>query len=70
MVNSAFSLCQSQHTKVAVPVRARWWHKGGNAIDQLQRCEVQLIHLGTTLVSSGLAVLLGAAVHQSGALFA
>ena len=38
----------------------------GNAVDQLQRCEVQLINLGTALVTGGFAALLAAAVHQFG----
>ena len=33
--------------------------RGGNAVDELQRCEVQLICLGTTLVTGGLAALFG-----------
>jgi oxygen-independent coproporphyrinogen-3 oxidase len=53
-----------------MPVGARWWHQGGNAVDQLQRCEVQFVHLGATLVTGGLAALFGAAVHQGCALFA
>lgn len=52
---------RSQHTKVAVPVRARRGHQRGNAVNQLQRCEGQLVCLGTTLVASGLAARLGAA---------
>ena len=40
-----------QHTKVAVPVGAWRWHQRGDAVDQFQRCEVQLICLGTTLVT-------------------
>jgi hypothetical protein len=42
-----------QHTKVAVPVGAWRWHQRGDAVDQLQRCEVQLINLGTALVAGG-----------------
>lgn len=53
-----------QHTKVAVPVGAWRWHQRGDAVDQFQRCEVQLICLGTTLVTGGLAALFGTAVHQ------
>ena len=49
---------------------SRWWRQGRNEIDQLQWREVQLVHLGATLVSARLTVLLGAAVHQGGALFA
>ena len=65
---SAASLCQ--HTKVAVPVGAWRWHQRGDAVDQFQRCEVQLICLGTTLVTGGLAALFGTAVHQFASLFA
>ena len=46
---------------------SRWWHQGRNAIDQRQWREVQLVHLGATLVSARLTVLLGAALHQGGA---
>ena len=50
---------------------AWWWgYQGGNAVDELQRCEVQLICLGTTLVTGGLAALFGTAVHQFASLFA
>ncbi len=59
-----------QHTKVAVPVGAWRWHQRGDAVDQFQRCEVQLICLGTTLVTGGLAALFGTAVHQFASLFA
>ena len=58
-----------QHTKVAVPVGAWRWHQRGDAVDQFQRCEVQLICLGTTLVTGGLAALFGTAVHQFASLF-
>jgi hypothetical protein len=40
-----------------MPVGTRWWHQGRNTIDQLQRCEVQLVHPGTSLVTTWLAVL-------------
>ena len=46
-------------------MRARWWHQGRNAINQLQRREGDLIGLCTALVvgvAAGLAVLLGAAL--------
>ena len=45
-------------------------NKLGEAVDQLQRCEVQLINLGTALVAGGFAALLAAAVHQFASLFA
>ena len=47
-----------------MPVRARWWHQGGNAVDQVQWRERDLVCLGTTLVTGEFAVLLGTAVHQ------
>ena len=47
-----------------MPVRAWWRHQGRNAVDQLQRCEVKLVHPGTTLVTAWLAMLFGATVHQ------
>jgi len=50
-------------------MRARWWHQGRNAVDQLQRCKVKFVHLGTTLVTGGFAVLFGEAVHQGCTLF-
>ena len=53
-----------EHPKVAMPVGARRWHQGGNSLDQLPRCEVQLIHPDAALVAGRLAVLFGAAVHQ------
>ena len=37
---------RGQHTKVAMAVRARRWHQGSNAIDQLQWREVQFVSLG------------------------
>ena len=39
------------------------WHQRGDAVDQFQRCEVQLICLGTTLVT-------GAALQICGKRFA
>ena len=45
-----------------MPVGARWWHQGRNAIDQLQWRQSQLAGLGTTLV--------GAAIDQIVCLFA
>jgi hypothetical protein len=60
---------RGQHTKKAVPVGAWGRHQGRNAVDQLQQREVQFICLGATLVAAGLAVLLGAAVHQIDSLF-
>jgi len=47
------------------PVRAWRWHQCGNAVDQLQQCEVQFVYLRTWLVTGGRAALLGTAVHQS-----
>ena len=41
-----------------------------NAVDQLQRCKVQFIHLGASPVCSRFAALPGAAVHQTVALCA
>jgi hypothetical protein len=38
-----------QHAEIAVAVRARWWHQGRNAINQLQWREGDLIHLGAAL---------------------
>ena len=32
-----------QHPKIAMPVRARRWHQGRNALYQLQRREMQLV---------------------------
>jgi hypothetical protein len=46
------------------------WHRGGNAIDQIQWREVQFVDLGAALVRARLAVLFCAAAHQGGALFA
>ena len=48
----------------------RWWHQGGNTLDQLQWRERDLVHLGATLVTAWLAMLFGAAVHQGDAVFA
>jgi hypothetical protein len=45
-----------QHTKVAVSVCSRWWHQGGNTVDQFQRRQSQLVHLGATLVTAWLAM--------------
>jgi len=45
-------------------------YQRGNALDQLKWGECELVHLGTALVTGGLAVLFGAAVHQIFALFA
>ena len=45
--------------------RARWGHQLGDTVDQLQRREGDLIHLGAALVvgvAAGLAVLLGATI--------
>jgi len=39
------------------------WHRGGNAIDQIQWREVQFVDLGATLVRARLAVLFCAAAH-------
>jgi hypothetical protein len=50
-------------------MRARWWHQGRNAVDQLQRCKVKFVHLGTTLVTGGFALLISASVHQGCTLF-
>ena len=56
-----------------MPVGARRWHQGGNAVDQLQWCEGELVcpdssvidaTLVSALITARLAVLLGAAVHQ------
>ena len=61
------------NAEVAVTVRSRWWHQLGNAINQLQRRECELIDLGTAFVvevAAGIAVLLGAAVNQLAARFA
>ena len=59
-----------QHAEKAVAVRARWWHQGRNAINQLQWREGNLIHLGAELVMTRLAVLFGAEVDQLAARFA
>ena len=59
-----------QHTKIAMPMGARRWHPCRNALYQLQRLEVQFVDLGTSPVTCGLTVLLGAAVDQGRALFA
>ena len=59
-----------QHTKIAMPMGAWRWHQRHNALYQLQRCEVQFVYLGTSHVTCGLTVLLGAAVDQGRALFA
>ena len=52
---------RTQHTKIAVPVGAWRRHQGGNAVYQLQRRGVQLVHLGSTLVRARLAALFGLA---------
>jgi len=44
-----------------MPVGARWWNQGRNAINQLQRREVQLAHLDAALVTS-----MSAAMEASG----
>ena len=56
--------------QIAMPVSARRWHPCRNALYQLQRLEVQFVDLGTSHVTCGLTVLLGAAVDQGRALFA
>ena len=49
---------------------ALWRHQSGDAVDQLQRFEVQLVQPGASFVTGGLAVLFGAAVHQLATRFA
>ena len=53
-----------QHTKAPVPVGAWRWHQRGDAVDQFQRCEVQLICLAPRLSLVGSLRCLATAVHQ------
>jgi hypothetical protein len=62
-----------QHTKVAVAMRARGWHQGCNALDQLQWRECDFIDLCAPLVvrfADRLVMLFGTAVHQPNVRFA
>ena len=62
-----------QHTKVAVAMRARGWHQGCNARDQLQWRACDFIDLCAPLVvgfADRLAMLFGTAAHQYTARFA
>ena len=45
----------------------RWPHQSRNAADEFQCCEVRLVHIGTSFVRTGFAVLFGTVVHQGGA---
>ncbi len=67
-----------------MPMGARRWYQGSDTVDQLQRCECELVLPVSSLVASsvidstwfsapipaGLTALLGAAVHQIIARFA
>ena len=48
-----------QNTKIEMPVGARRWHQGGNAVDQLQWREGELVCPGAAPITGRLAVPIG-----------